>query len=745
MKRFVLLLFMAEALCHAASAQVPLTGEGTETSPYAISTADDWNNLAKYITDNNDTFEGKCLKVTSDIDFTGVTLQPLWANNVTQMQGFLDGDGHTLKGISIAPAGTYMGLIGTVGANGTIANLTVAGKCEATSVTTGGLTGRVYGTIHNCVNAMDVSSNKPAVGGITGRAFKGAKIIDCINKGTISGTTNIGGIAGTSEAGILFERCGNEGSITLTGNNAGGIAGSPNPSTFTDCWNKADITITGASIYVAGIIGNAMGVAGTDVYNITGCRNSGNITGQRYVAGIVAMIAAANAEVHMTDCHNTGDITSTGTTGNYGASGIAGSFAPLSTFTDCTNSGKITADKAGYNAGIAGGATGAYSAQKPASFTRCSNTGDITSNATCTAGITGYTNGYTTVTDCTNSGNIVCSSLSGGVIGNFDGLNNTMTGCWNTGNVTTNLNRVGGLFGSNTKNGVKVQSCWNAGDVISTSTTTGMADASGAFAIGGLGGIAAAKFYDCFNTGNVKGMTQVGGLVGRPSRNMTGFFRCFSTAYVNGPADQTGNLVGINTSDTQQWSTANKTEGSYYTTDAGACTLDKSIGTETTIAQLCKTSMGENWTSTGDYMLPVPTQFASTDAALLYTAMVVPAENEKLSALTSAFHVGNPNGITWSCDRPEVKISGNLADIVSDYSGEATMTAKLGNYTKSVKIGLDVTTAIDSPVAEKEVATEIWLDATGKRINTSDACTGMIYIILRTYTDGTTDAVKVRK
>ncbi len=730
------------------SAQVPLAGEGSEVSPYVISNSDDWNALAQYVTDNKDTFEGKFLKLSGDIDFTGVDLQPLWANNVTYLQGCFDGAGHVLKGIDIKPAGTYMGLFGTIGANGIVANMTVAGVCDATSVTTGGLAGRLYGTIRNCINEMNVTSNKPAVGGFVGRAFKGARLVDCVNKGTVSGTTNIGGIVGTTEAGILFERCGNEGSIVLTGNNAGGIVGSPCPSVFVDCWNKADITVQGATVYVAGIIGNAMGTAGSTVYTISGCRNYGNITGSRYVAGIVATVAAANAEINMTDCHNEGDITSTATSANYGASGIACAYSPLSRFVGCSNSGKITADKAGYNAGIAGGAIGAYSAQKTVEFTDCYNTGSVTSAATCTAGVIGHVNGYASISGCYNTGSVTCSSLSGGVVGNLDGLNNTMTGCWNTGDVTTNLNRVGGLFGSNTKNNVRIQNCWNAGDVKTTATASGMADATGAYAIGGLGGIAAAKFYDCFNLGDVTGMTQVGGIVGRPALNMTGLFNCYSVARVDGPVDQTGNLIGVNTSDKQQWSVANKADNCFYVTDNGdVCTLDQSIGTATTIGALCKTSLGEDWTLAGDYMLPLPSAFAASDAALLHAAMVVPADNEKLSSISSSFHVGNPKGIKWESDCQAIEISGSEGQLVAAYTGPAVLTATLGDYMKAVNINVNGTTGINDVTVPSEavVVSEVWFDVVGRGVNAAEAQPGQVYVVVRTHSDGSSSIHKLRK
>ncbi|MDE7443405.1 MAG: hypothetical protein K2M65_04510, partial [Muribaculaceae bacterium] len=318
-------------------------------------------------------------------------------------------------------------------------------------------------------------------------------------------------------------------------------------------------------------------------------------------------------------------------------------------------------------------------------------------------------------------------------------------GCWNIGDVTTNLNRVGGLFGSNTKNNVKVQSSWNAGNVETTATAAGLSETNGAYAIGGLAGIAAAKFYDCFNLGNVKGMTQVGGIVGRPALNMTGLFNCYNSATVQGPAEQTGNLIGVNTSDKQQWSTANKATSCYYTTDGGKCTLDASIGTAVNVAALCKTDMGSGWTSAGEYMLPLPTQFAGNDAALLYAAMVVPADNENLSAITSPFHVGTPAGLKWSSDVADITFNGNQVSFAS-FTGSAVLTATLGDFMKSVKIVINGTTGIDEvELSAVDVKSEVWFDAAGRAVNASSAMAGQMYIVVRTYSDNTSKVFKICK
>lgn len=736
------------ALAFAGFAQVPLSGDGSQATPYLIRTASDWTALATYVKDSKDTFEDKFIRMENDIDLSSETFQSLWADNVTYFLGTFDGQGHRVSGIDATLTGTYGGVFGTIGASGSITDLTLAGKINSQSVTSGVFAGRSYGTMTRCINEVTVVSNRPAIGGIAGRAFSGAKFVECVNKAPVSGMTNVGGIVGNTEKDIVFERCGNEAPVSGTGNNIGGIVGQAYPSTFTDCYNRADFNISSSVTYVAGIAGQLTWAANTEGgFKFIRCRNEGNLTASRYVAGLVATIAtlAGTVTVDFTDCHNIGDITSTYvSTSNYGASGISCAYVPLSTFTDCSNSGSITSAAVGFNAGIAGGALGTFNATKTASFVRCSNTGTVASPATCSAGVVGVVNGYTTFTDCFNTAPISGSSLLGGIVGNLDGLNNSMTGCWNIGNVTGSLNRIGGLFGSNTKNGNTIRNCWNAGDVASTSTATGMAESTGAFAIGGLGGIAAAKFYGCFNLGRIKGVTQIGGLVGRPTLHMTGFFQCYNTGVVDAPDDQAGDLVGVDTSDSQKWSASNKAENCYYVTDFDDNPLDK-IGTPASVAGLCEVNLGDGFMTPRSCMLPLPELFAGNDAALLWTAMVIPAAGETLDRITTPFSVGNPEGIEWKSSLPEIEISGGKAVFKENVFGDAVLTASLGGYSKQVGITLDVTTGVNFIDSDKDVISEKWYDLEGRELREGLEHAVGIYVVVRRYADDEVRAFRVMR
>ena len=97
-------------MAFAGFAQVPLSGDGSQASPYLIRTASDWTALASYVKDNKDTFEDKFIRMENDIDLSSETFQSLWADNVTYFLGTFDGQGHRVSGIDATLTGTYGGI-----------------------------------------------------------------------------------------------------------------------------------------------------------------------------------------------------------------------------------------------------------------------------------------------------------------------------------------------------------------------------------------------------------------------------------------------------------------------------------------------------------------------------------------------------------------------------------------------------------------------------------------------------------
>lgn len=258
---------------------------------------------------------------------------------------------------------------------------------------TGGIAGRLSGTIRNCSHhGRAVATQVNDAGGILGYAYGGTLVEDCVNEGSVEVNWLYGGgIIGCTDASVTADkpvtvkRCANHGVVNVSAM-SGGIIGLAKANTvITDCWNTHDIANReGAS--AGGIVGESEGAV-----TVTGCWNKGAINANRGAAGIVGEAMTDGLEV--TRCFNTGEIsvtTATETVKPEGAAGIANSYyqTPF-TVTSCYNVGAVKGYD--YVGGISGKAYGA-------TITDCYNTGAVTSDRTA-GNIIGFNTG-STVTNC---------------------------------------------------------------------------------------------------------------------------------------------------------------------------------------------------------------------------------------------------------------------------------------------------------------------------------------------------------
>ena len=240
-----------------------VTGNGTETDPYQIGTADGLKLFRDIVNGSNGQTQnrGACAVLTANIDLKNEPWTPIGnftEGNQIYYEGTFDGNGHTISGLNVTGDFQYAGLFGVV-TGGTIKNLTVAGNVSPSIIQcgAGGIVGRASDAakIENCSNHCSVTGrNSSIIGGISGYNVDGAKIIDCYNVGTISGTFAQG---------------------------AGGIAGH-NAGTISNCYNVGTVSIPN-STSVGEIVGNNYGAVENCYYlnttnnNAVG-KNKGTIT-----------------------------------------------------------------------------------------------------------------------------------------------------------------------------------------------------------------------------------------------------------------------------------------------------------------------------------------------------------------------------------------------------------------------------------------------------------------------------------
>ncbi len=276
----------------------------------------------------------------------------------------------------------------------------------------------------------------------------------------------------------------------------GGIVGALREGTLENCEN-INTTIVSEEYAVGGIAGQFTGV------KIENCSNSGKITGNRYgVGGIVGNWKSGEIK----DCANNGIVT-----GKYAIAGIVGRFVE-GKIENCINLGNINAEKDSKNKSYVGGISG-YSGDSQCTLSFCTNKGRIKGEGDCVGGITGVTTSTANINMCENFGWIIGEG-----------------------------NRIGGIIGvSNPK--VEITNCSNMNDVTNNKT--------GALDTGGIIGLIfdiddkASTIKLCYNSGNINGQKNVGGIVGRVygNKNLSTITQCYSKGKMKGTTN-IGAIIG---------------------------------------------------------------------------------------------------------------------------------------------------------------------------------------------------------
>lgn len=231
-----------------------------ENGVYQISTGAELAWFAKTVNDGTINIKGK---LTRDIELAGFPWTPI-GNTSKGFTGELDGAGFAVRNLYIYSTADNQGLIGRLGANGKVHDLTVTGSVTTTAASAGGIVGYAPAqtSVINCLNEADVTA-KTCVAGVVGKT-----------QGNVANANN-------AKKAPVIKNCGNTGTITATdakSGNAGGIAAIHMQyqmfgGVFTDCINVGSVT---ASKKAGGITvtTNAKKQAdGGGNYYLSGCLN----------------------------------------------------------------------------------------------------------------------------------------------------------------------------------------------------------------------------------------------------------------------------------------------------------------------------------------------------------------------------------------------------------------------------------------------------------------------------------------
>lgn len=435
----------------------------------------------------------------------------------------------------------------------------------------GGVVGINSGKIDSAYNDSYINGwNK--IGGVIGNNSPSGNVENIVNGSEMYGGSNIGGIVGVNDGTIdngrnngaivadanhVLDKQG-QGGTHASGANVGGLAG-VNSGSMSNLVNDISAAIEGKT-NVGGIIGLNQGFLSSS----QNLMNQGEILGVTFVGGIVGENGNDGVVIKV---ENTNDYT-LGYNKAYSGQGDSGQGQffggivghNIGTVGDATNNATITVDNENvqYVGGIIGKNDGKIAKAGDTFNKTIIADGYLINNGKVTAtqseyvgGLIGENNGEISKTNLINSitGEVRGKSNVGGLIGHNiaeveggrdDGDNYYAYQVYNNGTVTGAGDNVGGLVGSNDRNGI-LMAGYNTGAI------------SGGTNVGGVVGnnAANAKVDQVFNAGAVTG-TAVGTVVGNNDGKVTNAYDMAMTDNTNG-AIGGGNSTNVdNTTDAEK-------------------------------------------------------------------------------------------------------------------------------------------------------------------------------------------------
>lgn len=364
------------------------------------------------------------------------------------------------------------------------------------------------GTLYadQCENLGEIKG-KAHTAGIIGYAKGkvGSMVMKSKSSAKVSGEYYVGAIIGEA-VNVAVSECNNEGS-TLSASSAliendlyyaylGGYVGKG--YSVESCVNNSNIEYLSRGSFVGGI-------AGYLANYISGCENTGNISGYNGVGGLVGKIASSSS-VAFRALKNSGNVS-----GKSQVGGIIGEWKYNTFFTvnNCENSGNISGE--GDVGGIVGALT--YEQSNKLTVSDLKNSGNVTGTQGRVGGLIGYVTGNSesTLANSQSSGNITGLYGVGGLVGWSNNV--AVKSCSNEGTTVTatgfvvegelNCAYLGGYVGR----GYIIEGCINNSDI--TYASLGQS-------VGGIIGFSNGTILNSENNGNISSNgAMVGGIVGK--------------------------------------------------------------------------------------------------------------------------------------------------------------------------------------------------------------------------------------
>jgi hypothetical protein len=297
----LLLLFML-LITYRVAGQTFAGGTGTPADPYLIANV---NQLQAIRNAPNSVH----FKLINDIDASATAT---WNggqgfNPIDYYNGTINGDGHTVSGLTINRPGLGQCAFTThLGPAGIIKNITFEAINSVGGYRTAAIAGVSNGLFEN-VHVSGTIQGTGRVGGIVGEQYSNSTISDCHVDASVSGTgQDVGGLVGYCNNATI-NNSSTAGSVSGP-DGAGGIAGH-HTGTIYNCHSSS--VVSGAE-YVGGLAGYV------NQGKIEKCYTTGSVSGRTEVGGLVGFIGWGSA--YIKTCFSTASVTASGNQ----AGGLAG-------------------------------------------------------------------------------------------------------------------------------------------------------------------------------------------------------------------------------------------------------------------------------------------------------------------------------------------------------------------------------------------------------------------------------------
>ncbi len=262
-----------------------LSGNGTELSPYEISSLSD----LQYLSEHSDLWaSGTYFIQTANIDASATStwnpdgsrgyygFSPI-GNGSAYFRGNYDGQGYTISNLYINRTGTYYcGLFGYAN-GGTLSNIILSAINFSCMRYAGALAGNASSIdITNCTSSGSLTGNNRYTGGLIGYMSSGT-VYNCSSSCSVTITTSYGYYSG----GLLGYIYGSDisqsfssGNVSSASTKNGGLIGYANgtSNTLQNCYSKSNVTKTGgADTQTGAFIGYSTGA------NVDNCYCTGSV------------------------------------------------------------------------------------------------------------------------------------------------------------------------------------------------------------------------------------------------------------------------------------------------------------------------------------------------------------------------------------------------------------------------------------------------------------------------------------